>query len=517
MEMKVVRAEEMRALDKEAIEEYKIPSLVLMENAGLRTVEVIEEVLDDVRGKSILILVGIGNNGGDGLVIARHLINAGALVDIFVWGEAKELSPDAATNYRIVERMQANLFLLKNEEGLNKLMLSLLTADLIIDSIYGVGFKGKLNEFDSKVVNMVNWAKAPVIAVDIPSGVDANTGKVAGEAVKAMHTVTFGLPKLGLILEAGKNYVGSLSVADISLPYNLLSDSKLKCNIITSQIVSSLLKPRLAESHKGTYGHVLVVGGSIGLTGAVVMTANAAVKTGAGLVTAAVPESLLPLVQNHLTEAMTSPLAQTSQATIALEAKPALENLLGTVSVCAVGPGMARYPEALAIMDFIMERAGVPIIIDADGLNALRRDISILKDRQVPIVLTPHPGEMARLTKKSIAEVQANRLNIALEFAHEWGVTVVLKGNNTIIATANGEAYININGNPGMATGGSGDVLTGMIASLIAQGLNPVEASLTGVFLHGAAGDKAAQIKGQRSMIAGDLINYLSDILGEFE
>ncbi len=515
--MKVVKAEQMRAIDKKAIKEYKIPSIVLMENAGLRTVEVIEEILTGVSGKSIIILVGKGNNGGDGLVIARHLINAGAAVDIFVWGKPGELTPDNLTNYEIVEKMQGNLFSLTDDDGLDKLMLSLLSADLIVDSIYGVGFTGKLNEFDSQVVKMVNWAKAPVIAVDIPSGVTANTGKVTGEAIQALHTVTFGLPKLGLILEAGKNYVGSLSVADISLPYNLLDDSNLKYNIITDHMVGSFLKPRLAESHKGTYGHVLVVGGSIGLTGAVVMTANAAVKTGAGLVTAAVPESLLPLVHNHLTEAMTSPLAETSQATIALEAKPALENLLGTVSVCAVGPGMARYPEALAIMDFIMERAGVPIIIDADGLNALRRDISILKDRQVPIVLTPHPGEMARLTKRSIAEVQGNRLDIALDFAQEWGVTVVLKGNNTVIATAGGQAYININGNPGMATGGSGDVLTGMIASLIAQGLNPVQASLTGVFLHGAAGDRAAGIKGQRSMIASDLINFLPDILREFE
>lgn len=507
----------MKAIDEKAIKEYGIPSLVLMENAGVRTVEVIEELLGDVQGKNIVVIVGKGNNGGDGLVIARHLLNAGALVYTFIMGRAEELSPDNLTNLNIIKKMTSSYHSLYEEADLDNLMLALLSADLIVDSIYGVGFKGKLNDFDTKIIKMVNWCQAPVVAVDIPSGLEADTGKVQGEAIMASHTVTFGLPKIGLLLEPGKSYVGTLSVADISIPKTILNDENLKLNLITRDNISPLLKPRLAESHKGTYGHVLVVGGSIGLTGAVVMAANAAIRTGAGLVTAAVPESLLPIVHSNLMEVMTSPLAETRQSTIALEAKPALENLLGTVSVCAVGPGMGRYPEALAIIDYIIERAGVPIVIDADGLNALEKNISILKDRQVPIVITPHPGEMARLTGKTIAEIQADRLNVAVDFAQEWGITVVLKGNNTIIATANGEAYININGNPGMATAGSGDVLCGMIAGLIAQGLNPVEAAYAGVFLHGATGDKVAGEKGQKGMIAGDLINTIPDILREFE
>ncbi|NLB89463.1 MAG: NAD(P)H-hydrate dehydratase [Syntrophomonadaceae bacterium] len=515
--MKVVKASQMKAIDENAIKEYGIPGLVLMENAGIRTVEVIAEILGDVQGKNIVVIVGKGNNGGDGLVIARHLLNAGALVNVFMMGREEELSPDNLTNFNIIKKMTSNYHTLYGETDLDKLMLSLLSADLIVDSIYGVGFKGMLNDFDSKIVKMVNWCKAPVVAVDIPSGLDADTGKVHGEVVAALHTVTYGLPKIGLLLEPGKSYVGTLSVADISIPEPLLNDDNLKVNLITRKAISPLIKPRLAESHKGTYGHVLVVGGSIGLTGAIVMAANAALRTGAGLVTAAVPESLLPIVQSNLVEVMTLPLAETSQATIALEAKPALENFLGKVSVCAVGPGMGRYPEALAIIDSIIESSGVPIVIDADGLNALEKNMSILKDRQVPIVITPHPGEMARLTGKTIAEIQADRLNIATEFAQEWGITVVLKGNNTIIATASGEAYININGNPGMATGGSGDVLCGMIAGLIAQGLNPVEAAYTGVFLHGAAGDRVAEEKGQRGLIAGDLINAIPDILCDFE
>ncbi|HZK44403.1 MAG TPA: NAD(P)H-hydrate dehydratase [Syntrophomonadaceae bacterium] len=515
--MKVVKAHEMRKIDERAINEYGIPSLVLMENAGIRAVEVIEEILENVRGKKVVIIVGKGNNGGDGLVVARHLLNAGAQVDIFILGKNEELSQDNLTNFNIINKMLADSHQLYEEKDLDSLMLALLSADLIVDSIYGIGFKGKLGDFDAKIIKILNWADAPTIALDIPSGVDADTGKVNGEAIQALHTVTFGLPKIGLLLEPGRTYVGSLSVADISIPHTMLEDSDLNINLITPALISPLLLNRSAESHKGTYGHVLVVGGSIGLTGAVVLSSNAALRVGAGLVTAAVPESLLPIVQTNLVEVMTSPLAETGQATIALEAKPALENLLGTVSVCAVGPGMARYPEALAILDFIIKRAGVPIVIDADGLNAIEQDISILKDRQVPIVLTPHPGEMARLMGKTIPEVQADRLNMALELAQKCGVTVVLKGYNTIIATAKGEAYINLNGNPGMATAGSGDVLTGMIAGLIAQGLKPVEAAVTGVFLHGAVGDKVAEVKGQRGMTSGDIINFMPDILQGFE
>ena len=515
--MKIVNAQQMREIDNKAINDYKIPSIVLMENAGIRTVEVIEDYLGEVSGKAIVIVAGTGNNGGDGLVIARHLINAGAKVDVFVIGQLADLTTDTLINYNIIKNIKGKLLTLENDDDLDKLMLSIIGADLIVDSIFGIGFKGKLNDYTSQVISMLNWAKAPIIAVDIPSGLEADTGKVPSTAIKATHTITFGLPKIGLILELAKDYVGTLSVADISLPAQLLNDRILKSSLITPQLIRPFLEPRLAETHKGTYGHVLVVGGSIGLTGAVVMTGNAAIRTGAGLVTVAAPESLLPIIHNHLTEVMTSPLAETGQATIALEAKPALENLLGTVSACAIGPGMARYPEALAIVDFVLERSGVPIIIDADGLNAVKKDISILKDRQVPIVLTPHPGEMAGLIGKSIAEIQANRLEVAQEFATEWGVTLVLKGNNTIIATANGETYININGNPGMATGGSGDVLTGIIASLIAQGLNPVQASVAGVYMHGAVGDKVAGLKGQKGMIAGDLIEFLPDILREFE
>ena len=514
--MKLLKADEMKDIDRRASSEFGIPSIILMENAGLRTLEVIEEILGGTKNRLLIILAGKGNNGGDGLVIARHLINSGAMVETYLTGQVEELTQDSRTNYEILLKMGARIFPLSSEKDLDRLMLSLMNADLIVDALYGIGFKGSLNQFDSRLVKMVNWCRAPVVAVDIPSGVEADTGRVHGDAIKASHTVTFALPKIGLVLEPGKEYVGTLSVADISIPGVLLEDKTIKTNLINEAMLSALIKPRLANSHKGTYGHALLVGGSPGMAGAIMMSSQAALRTGAGLVTAAVPESLTAVVDSSLMEVMTAPLAQTGQSSIALEALPAIENLLGTVSVCAVGPGMSRYPEAGAIVRHVLERSGVPLVIDADGLNALEKDAAILKDRQVPIVLTPHPGEMARLTGKTIEEIQSQRLEITQTFAQEWGVTLVLKGNKTIIANPSGEVYINISGNPGMATAGSGDVLTGIITGLIAQGLKPQDAAYAGVYLHGLAGDLAAQIKGERGLIAGDLISCLPEVLKKF-
>jgi NAD(P)H-hydrate epimerase len=427
------------------------------------------------------------------------------------------MTSDTYTNYKILAKMSTRLYPLREDKDLDRLMLSLLVSDLIVDAIYGTGFKGSLNDFDSRVVKMVNWCKSPVVAVDIPSGVEADTGKVYGEAIQAWQTVTFALPKIGLVLEPGKDYTGTLTVADISIPAPLLEDENLKTNLITDVMVRPFIRPRRPESHKGTYGHALVIGGSAGMTGAVMMSASAALRSGAGLVTAAVPESLLPVVETGLLEVMTIPLAETRQATISLEALPAIESLLGRVSVCAIGPGMSGYPEANAILRFVLERAGIPVLIDADGLNALQGDRDILRNRQVPVVLTPHPGEMARLLGKSIQEIQANRMTIAREFAQEFGVILVLKGNKTLVATPSGAIYVNITGNPGMATAGSGDVLCGLITGLIAQGIKPQDAAIVGVYLHGQAGDYASEARGQRGLIAGDLLASIPDILKQFE
>jgi len=515
--VKILTAREMKDIDSKATSEYGIPSLILMENAGIRTVEVIEDLLESSQSDKVVVLAGKGNNGGDGLVVARHLINAGIHVDVFLLAGSNEMTPDSYTNYQILSRMSRNIFPLQVEEDLDRLMLALLSCDLIVDAIYGIGFQGQMNDFDSQIVRMVNWSKALVVAVDIPTGVEADSGRVYGEAIRASHTVSFALPKIGLLLEPGKDYVGTLSVADISIPAPLLQDKSLKTSLISEAMVMSWLGPRHPESHKGTYGHALLIGASPGLSGAVIMAAGAALKSGAGLVTAAVPESLLGVVDAGWIEIMSSPLAESKQGTIALEALPLIEGLLGRASACAIGPGMSRFPEAPAILHSLLKKAGIPVLIDADGLNALAEDLNILKDHQVPVVLTPHPGEMARLTGKNIEEIQSNRIAVAREFAQQWGVTLVLKGNKTIIAGAAGEIFLNITGNPGMATAGSGDVLCGLITGLMAQGLRPLDASIAGVYLHGLAGDWAAEIKGQRGLLAGDILNSLPDIMQQFE
>lgn len=515
--MKIVTAEEMRGIDQRASQEYGVASLILMENAGIRVVEVAETYLENSTLRRVVIVAGKGNNGGDGLVVARHLMNSGARVDTFLLGDPEEMTPDTRVNYEILRKMEARLFPLKDEDGLNRLLISTLSADLIIDALYGISFRGRLREFDSQVVSIMNQARKPIVAVDIPSGVEADTGRVIGEAVRASWTVTLALPKLGLLLEPGCSFAGRVTVADISIPSKLLSEKTLKTSLLTEDLIKGFFPPRPRQSHKGTFGHALVIGGSIGMTGAVMLSAASALTVGAGLVTAAVPESLLPIVEGGLVEVMTAPLAETRQKSIALEALPAIENLLGTVSVCAIGPGMSRYPEAKAIVRFVLERSGVPVVIDADGLNALGEDMSVLENRQIPIVLTPHPGEMSRLLGTTVGELQSRRMEAARAASSKWGVTVVLKGSGTIVAEPNGETYLNVTGNPGMATAGSGDVLTGIITGLIAQGIRPNAAAGIGTYLHGKAGDLIKETRGERGMIAGDLIRALPEVIKGFE
>lgn len=517
--MKLLRAAEMKAIDARASADFKIPSLILMENAGLRVLDTIKDISGDLAQSRIAILAGKGNNGGDGLVTGRHLINAGARVRIFLMGELEELTPDARLNFDILIKMGADITPLTREEHLPAFMDTLLKADLVLDAIYGIGFHGSLDAFEADLVQMLNSSRIPVVAVDIPSGVEADTGKVHGMAVRADYTVTMALPKLGQFLAPGCEYMGKLIVADISIPSQLVNDPGLKLNLIDLETVKKWIKPRAADTHKGTYGHALVVGGSAGMVGAVTMTSCAALRCGAGLVTAALPESLAPILDNSVMEVMSRSLPETNESSISPDALPAIESLLGTCSVCAAGPGMSRYQEANRIIRFILENSGVPVLIDADGINALASDVSVLKDRQVPIVITPHPRELSRLTGLTVEEIQNNRIEVATRYATAWGVTLVLKGHNTVVACPAGEVFINSSGNPGMATAGSGDVLSGIIAGLIAQGLRTQDAAIAGVYIHGCAGDRAAAELGQRGLIAGDLIDYLPytllDMAGE--
>jgi hydroxyethylthiazole kinase-like uncharacterized protein yjeF len=518
MRVKLVKASEMRTLDQLATSQFGIPGLLLMENAGLKVVEAIREMLArTVAGKPVLILAGRGNNGGDGLVAARHLANAGADLKLFLLGAPEEYRGDAKVNFEIIKRMQLKYFLLREEKDLPALKIALRGAEVVVDAIYGTGFRGRLGNHEAAVVAAVNGSGRPVLAVDIPSGLEADTGQVRGECIRARLTVTFALPKVGQLLEPGAGYVGELRVVDISIPQSLIDAQPISRFVITGEMCRQHLRPRQPDSHKGTYGHVLVVGGSEGFTGAVVLAAQAALRSGAGLVTAAVPGSIYPIIAAKLTEAMVYPLAETGGKTVSPQALAPLGDLLGRATVLAVGPGMGRHPEGVDFLRQLLALSRIPVVIDADGLNLLAEDLTMLANRKAPVILTPHPGEMGRLLQQETAQFQADRPGAAARAARDWGVFVVLKGAKTIVASPEGRIYVNPTGNAGMATGGTGDVLCGIIAGLLAQGLEPEAAAAAGVYLHGAAGDAAFVKTGVRALVAGDLLDSLPAVLKHLE
>ncbi|MDO4540794.1 MAG: NAD(P)H-hydrate dehydratase [Syntrophomonadaceae bacterium] len=517
--MKILSAAEMKSMDRQATERFGVPGCILMENAGRESVELLRALSEDgLTGLKTVILAGKGNNGGDGLVIARHLLNAGACPQVWLMAEASELAGDAKLNADILAAMGESVYPLQNEQQLAGFTHSLLDADYIIDALYGIGFKGRLSELESRAVELINATAAIVVAIDIPSGMEADSGTVYDQAVRADFTVSFACPKRGFFKPFAADYLGRVLIADISIPPALREDEQFPDNLITESKILKWFAPRRPEGHKGSYGHLLVVGASDGMSGAVAMTCQAALRTGAGLVTAAVPQSLVNIIDNAAAELMCRGLPETRRgAAISSEALPALENLLGTSSVCVIGPGMSRYREANAILSFVLKHSGIPVLIDADGLNALEGDTAILEKRQVPLILTPHPGEMARLTGLSVRDIQGDRLGVAREYAQKWGVILVLKGQHTIVANPHGATWLNPTGNPGMATAGSGDVLSGVIGGLTAQGLKPLDAAIAGVYLHGLAGDHAAAAHGQRGLIAGDIIAALPTVISELE
>ncbi len=516
--MRLVTANEMKKIDSTAINEFGIHGVVLMENAGRSVVvKCMEKLGLEYKSKRVIVFAGKGNNGGDGLVIARHLINKGIEVKVFLLCRPSELKGDAEINFNILKKMHGKIFAVTEEKDLHRVDIAMMYADLIVDAIYGTGFKGIAKGIIGEILEMISNFKRTVISVDLPSGLEADTGKINGPCIKADYTLTFGLPKIGLFLEPGASYCGELEVVDISIPSSLLMNPELKKRLITKRWCSEIIPKRKNDTHKGDYGHILVVGGSSGMTGAITLACQGALRTGAGLVTAGVPRSLNEIFEQKMTEAMTKPLPETESLTIGREAVEQVLEFSKKVSVLVIGPGMSVNASGIHFVKTLLPKLKVPVVLDADGLNnlahILEEDADFIKNLKAPIVLTPHPGEMARLTGLTIKEIQENRLQTAVEYASIWGKIVVLKGTKTIIASPDGSIYLNATGNPGMSTGGSGDVLTGIISSLIAQGLDISTASAVGVFLHGAAGDKAENEKGEYGMTAGDIIKYLPQTL----
>ncbi|MEW6620649.1 MAG: NAD(P)H-hydrate dehydratase [bacterium] len=501
--MKVVSKQQMQEIDKRASLEFNIPGIVLMENAGLVSSLILEEDFPDLKNSKIAIFVGGGNNGGDGLVVARHLFNQAMDVQVYLLREQAQIKGDALINLNIAKSIGIPI---KEINELEKEKTNILQADIIIDAILGTGISGEIEGFLAEVINFLNETQKPVIALDIPSGLDADTGFPLGCSIRANSTFTFGLPKIGLLLYPGAELVGELSVIDISLPEQLLNDKEIKVNLLLEEDIFPLLPQRAEDSHKGSCGKVIVIAGSVGMTGAATMTAQSSLLMGAGLVILGIPKSLNLIIEMKLTEVITVPLPETDDQILSLNSYDKIMELIKDASCLAIGPGLGRNNEVVNLIKKLIPKINIPVVIDADGLFALVNNLHILKNKTSPVVITPHPGEMARLLGIGIDEVKRNTLTLAREFAQKYQLVVVLKGARTIVADPEGNIFINPTGNEGMATAGCGDVLTGMIAGLLAQKVLALNAAKLGVFLHGLAGDLVLEEKGMYSLVASDLI-----------
>jgi len=506
----VVTAEEMRSLDRRATDECGIPSLLLMENAGRAVYQAALDILGTAEVEFVVIVAGPGNNGGDGFVAARHLHNAGAVVRVLCYGSRDTATGDALTNIEIAEKMGLHIEYPADAAQVYKLGKH---ADLVIDALLGTGLKGDVREAQADVIDAINECDGPVLAVDIPSGVQADTGVIGGCAVNADATVTFAFPKVGLLTGAGVSYVGDLTVADISIPGRLLDGAGLGTIILDECVAAQDVPYRPEDSHKGTFGHTAIVAGSVGMTGAAALAAQGALRIGTGLVTLLVPESLNDIVEAKVTEAMTIPVPEGRTRAFGLASLDRVLEYVHKWDSVVIGPGFGRDDDTVAFTLELLRRLEKPAIVDADALYAISADPSVLNSCKAPLVITPHPGEMAALLGTTAEEVESNRLETARAFAKERGVAVVLKGAGTVVAEPDGTAYINTSGSPGMATGGTGDVLSGMIGGLLAQKLPPIHAATSAVYLHGLAGEIAVEKRGEAAMIAGDLADNIGEAI----
>jgi NAD(P)H-hydrate epimerase len=516
-DMKIVSARQMQELDRSTINDIGIPGAVLMENAGRGAYEKIVEMIPDAAGRPIAVLCGRGNNGGDGFVIARYFHTAGACVTAFLFADPGRVAGDALAKLEAFKEAGGSVMTITDEAQWRDAAPHLQKAGIIIDALLGTGLASEVQGVCRSAIESINaLSGAMVVAVDMPSGIDATTGAVLGAAAKAHLTCTFGFAKRGLVLHPGAAYAGRLEIIDIGIPAALAESSDSNEYLIDKALLAGSVPARKPDTHKGTYGHALILAGSPGKTGAAALAAQAAMRTGAGLVTVGLPASLNPILEVKLTEAMTEPLPEEAGGFLGARALPGITELLQGKSVVAIGPGLGDHKETAVLMNWIIKAAPAPIVIDADGLNLLARTIGALGRLKVPAVLTPHPGEMARLTGRTTQQVQADRIGCARELAQKYKVIVVLKGSRTVIAAPDGSIYMNPTGNPGMASGGMGDALTGLITGLIAQGIDPLKASLLAVYVHGLIGDDIARERAPLGILATDIIERIPAALAGF-
>jgi len=509
--MKVLNREQMQRCDRAAIDDYGIAELVLMENAGVQVVESMDEYFGDSGPDLIAVMCGKGNNGGDGFVVARHLFNTGRAVRAYMFAAAADLQGSVAENHRIAEALGIEIIEVPDAESWEQRAAEIIGFDCIVDALFGTGITGPLRGHFGNVIETINDSGASIVAVDLPSGLSADSGEVVGPAVDADLTVTFAVPKLCHAFPPACELIGELSVVDIGIPEAAINAVESALELITPEECGFALEPREADTHKGSYGRVLIVAGAPGMAGAAALTARGALRGGAGLVTVGAPDSVFEIVAGLVAEALVRPHASDSDGGLGLAAKAGLTALAGAADVLAVGPGVGTSEETQQLVRELVVESPVPVVLDADGLNAFAGDPEALREIGPPCILTPHPGELARLLGMTTADVQADRLAVVRLLAERSAAIVILKGYRSLVCDPNGSVAINPTGNPGMATGGSGDVLTGLLAALIGQGVEPLAAARLGAFLHGEAGDIAAERVGEISLIASDIVDALPD------
>ncbi|MBT3177075.1 MAG: NAD(P)H-hydrate dehydratase [Desulfobacula sp.] len=509
--MFLVTANQMQEMDRETIESFGIPGLVLMENAGRGAFDMLIRKFKDNKINKVAVFAGRGNNGGDGFVIARYLMEKGIIVTIFLLSSKEKVAGDAKINMALAQKLcdrSQTCFIIEIPDGdaFQEQKASILLHDLFIDAIFGTGLNSDVRGFFKDAIELINSSTRPVFSVDIPSGLHSDTGQPLGIAVKADATATFAFAKAGHILYPGNRYAGDLEVIDIGIPDFIAQEKAINLFLIEKKKIAACFGTRKFQSHKGSYGHLLVIAGSTGKTGAASLCTNAAMRCGTGLVTLGIAKSLNQSIEPQVIEPMTHPLPETGKGFLSDNCFEEIMGLLKNRQALALGPGIGTREATKKLVLSLIEKSNVPIVIDADAINCISQNTNVLKKKKAPAILTPHPGEMARLCNLSTRDIQENRLKIASQFAKDHDVILVLKGAQTIICLTDGRSYICPTGNPGMASGGMGDVLTGMIAGFCAQGFSPENASLAGVYIHGMCADRLADDVGGFGFVARDMI-----------
>lgn len=506
--------EQIRNYDKVAIETLGMPSITLMENAGAGTARLIARTLE--AGQRVVVVAGPGNNGGDGYVIARHLSNMGVQVTTYLAVPRQKIRGDALINLQVLEAMDGPIVDLSSEEQYAEFTTALAHCNLVVDALLGTGVTRDVEGHLGELIDLINRAERPVVAVDIPSGLDADSGQPRGRAIRALLTATYGHLKRGLVLFPGAELAGEITVVPLGVPSSVSEKVGWDGELVTEHMVRSWLPNRRAEAHKGTFGHLLVLAGALGKTGAGALAGQAAMRVGTGLVTVATTAEAQPVLEAKCLETMVEPVLDNGDSAVTAGVMRRVEQLLEGKKAVAIGPGVSTAAGVSALVLKLVETLRLPVVVDADGLNILAAQGGATPIA-APAVLTPHPGEMARLLGTTTGEVQADRFAAARDAARRFDAVVVLKGAHSVIAAPDGRVWVNPTGNPGMASGGMGDVLTGMIGGWLAQGVAPEHAALLGVYLHGLAADRSVKDVGEVGLIATDVIDTLPAILREWE